>query len=1579
MNAIDFVARTRAGATHYGSVGGAEQGSTIPAGNGEEISLNLRQSDLRGYDRAGDDLLITLADGRVIVIEGYFADAGEAANRLFLSADGVLNEVTFEAAEGGTLYAGYGPTEAWGKWSPSDELIFMDRPEVLAEAAPAEDEEVSMLAAGLLGLGGLGTAGAAGGAALAGAALLGAAGGGGSGGGGNGDDDTHGVGTGDGGSGGENGNGGGGGDGTGSGGGGGGPAVPQIVTPDGNVSIGGGDEPVITVGGTGEPGSEVVVTIGEETGSGIVDPDGGWSIDFENESFPVDGSYPIEVFVTDPDGTETELTGPTITIDTTPPNCDVDSGTQSTGDIVNAEDHSDGATITGTVEPGATVVVVVDGTSYDAVVSEGGAWSISFDSTVLPEGEYSEAIQIIATDDFGNQTVISDAVDIDTVPHPLTIDPVGADNLINGADADAGFEITGTSNAGAVVSVVFGDVTHEVTTDAEGIWTVTVGSGDFAGGEYMADISASTVDAAGNTSQATSQVEVDTISTVTLSGDAIQGDDIVNAEEHAGGTDFSGTTQPGSTVVVTVGGTSLDATVDATGNWSVTFGPGDLATGTYATEVVVTATDAAGNTSTVSQAFRVDTEIGGSIDANTAGDGVINAAEAAAGVEITGSAEAGASVTVSFQSVDYTTTASEAGTWSVTVPTGGIAAGVYDATITMTAQDAAGNSYTESATVQVDTTASVTFDHASVGGDGTVNAAERDGGVALTGTAQAGSSVAIELAGTTHTTTAQSDGSWSVTVAAADLPAGSRDVTATVTAETAAGNSATTSGTFRVDTEGFVDFDAIAVEGDDIVNAAERADGVTLTGISEPGSSVEVSIGGVTRPATVAASGAWSVTFGANEIPQGTQSVTATATATDAAGNVSSATDSFAVDTETSVSIDTAAVEGDGTVNAAERADGVTLTGEAEPGSTVLVQMGGATRPATVAADGSWSATFSANEVPTGERAVPVTATATDAAGNSSTASGSVDIDTLVRNFAITSTPGGSDGVINAAEAAQGLTLTGTTEPGGTVTLTLDGVSRPATVAADGSWSVTFGASELPSGERSVTLTASSTDAAGNTEVLTQSVAIDTEAGTLTISPDPVEGDDIINAAERADGVTLTGTSEPGQMVEVTLDGVTHSVRTDSTGIWRATYAAGEITPGTHEAQITATITDPAGNTLTRTDSVRVDTEVLNFGVSGAAVEGDDVVNAAEASDGLVLTGTTEPGGSVTVTFEGTARAASVDAAGNWTASFTAAEIPAGQYDALVAVATTDAAGNTASTTTGFRVDTLVDRLAMSDDPVTADNVVNAAEAAQGVTLAGVVEAGSQVDVTIGGVVHAAAVDAMGNWSVDIPPASIPAGTSDAPILIEATDAAGNTRAITESLSVDTDPPVSVNVESYTRDHTGLRGISIALTDDTVDVGHVVDGPGGVQVDPVSFASYDLSALGETSLGFTQNVPDGSHLVITATDDAGNTTGTYLVVDDTTTSVVDMSGAATLGQFQIETIDLQFAEDSELTITEAQLLALSSHSDTVTVTGGGDDTVTITGATLTGTTTDETGQGFNIYSLGEGTVRIEDDITNVVI
>lgn len=82
--------------------------------------------------------------------------------------------------------------------------------------------------------------------------------------------------------------------------------------------------------------------------------------------------------------------------------------------------------------------------------------------------------------------------------------------------------------------------------------------------------------------------------------------------------------------------------------------------------------------------------------------------------------------------------------------------------------------------------------------------------------------------------------------------------------------------------------------------------------------------------------------------------------------------------------------------------------------------------------------------------------------------------------------------------------------------------------------------------------------------------------------------------------------------------------------------------------------------------------------------------------------------------------------------------------------------------------------------------------------------------------------------------------------------------------------------------------------------------------------------------GNSVTIPDGSRLVV-----AG----------------IDAAGAEGLSPFQIGTIDLRFGEPSQMSLTEDQVLALSDTSDPVVVSGGADDTVTLTGAQRTGATT----------------------------
>ena len=156
------------------------------------------------------------------------------------------------------MFAQYGPTEQWGKWSPSDDLIYLGRTDIAdaAIALPDGGNEVSMLAPlALLGGGGLGAGAAAG---VAGVAALGSGGGGSSA----------------------------------------APVVPTVTDPTSTPAVGGpGNAHALNVTGAGAAGDEVVVTVGGETATTTIGTDGTWSAVLTGETFPADGEHATAVVV----------------------------------------------------------------------------------------------------------------------------------------------------------------------------------------------------------------------------------------------------------------------------------------------------------------------------------------------------------------------------------------------------------------------------------------------------------------------------------------------------------------------------------------------------------------------------------------------------------------------------------------------------------------------------------------------------------------------------------------------------------------------------------------------------------------------------------------------------------------------------------------------------------------------------------------------------------------------------------------------------------------------------------------------------------------------------------------------------------------------------------------------------------------------------------------------------------------------------------------------------------------------------------------------------------------------------------
>ena len=307
---------------------------------------------------------------------------------------------------------------------------------------------------------------------------------------------------------------------------------------------------------------------------------------------------------------------------------------------------------------------------------------------------------------------------------------------------------------------------------------------------------------------------------------------------------------------------------------------------------------------------------------------------------------------------------------------------------------------------------------------------------------------------------------------------------------------------------------------------------LTLTGTAEANSTVKVYDGAnLLGSATANGSGAW--TYTTTSLNNGAHNLTATAT--DAAGNVSSASSAFVVTIDTtapaapsitSFSPDSGVV-GDGITNATV----LTLTGTAEANSTVKVY-DGANLLGSATANGSGAWTYTTTSLNNG--AHNLTATATDAAGNVSAASHAltVTIDTTapaapsVTSFSPDSGVVG-DGITNATV----LTLTGTAEANSTVKV-YDGANLlgSATANGNGAWSLTTAA--LAGGVHNLTATA--TDAAGNVSSASSAfvVTIDTTApvapSITSFSPDSgVVGDGITNAngfdADRHGGSQLNG------------------------------------------------------------------------------------------------------------------------------------------------------------------------------------------------------------------------------------------------------------------------------------------------------------------------------------------------------------------------------------------------------------------------------------------------------------------------
>ncbi|MFL7905341.1 SwmB domain-containing protein, partial [Azospirillum argentinense] len=754
------------------------------------------------------------------------------------------------------------------------------------------------------------------------------------------------------------------------------PNAPTVTTALSNSAT-----PTLT--GTAEADSTVTVTVGGATYTTTA-TNGTWSLNLATATptsgslnLNANGTNAVSATATDAAGNTSTAGTQTLTIDTTAPNAPAVTSAALTKNATPI--------LTGTAEADSTVTVTVGGATYTTTATN-GSWSLNLATATPASGTLSlnangsNAVSATATDAAGNvSTAGTQTLTIDTTaPNAPAVTSAA---LSNSATPTIG----GTAETGSTVTVTIGGATY-TTTATNGTWSLNLATATPASGSLSLNangtnaVSATATDAAGNTSTAGTQ-------TLTIDTTAPNAPTVTTALSNSTTPILTGAAETGSTVTVTIGGAAYTTTA-TNGTWSLNLATatptsGSLSLNANGTNAVsATATDAAGNVSTAgTQTLTIDTTLP---DAPT----VTSAALTKNATPIlTGTAEADSTVIVTVGGATYTTTATN-GTWSLNLATATPASGSLSLNangtnaVSATATDAAGNTSTAG-------TQTLTIDTTAPNAPTVTTALSNSTTPILTGAAETGSTVTVTIGGAAYTTTA-TNGTWSLNLATATPTSGSLSLNAngtnavSATATDAAGN-VSTAGTQTLT------IDTTLPDAPTVTSAALTKNATPiLTGTAEADSTVTVTVGGATYT-TTATNGTWSLNLATATPTSGSLSLNANgtnavaATATDTAGNTSApSTQSLTIDTTTPNAP---------AVTSATLTNSTTpiLTGAAETGSTVTVTIGGATYT-TTATNGSWSLNLATATPTSGSLSLnpngtnAVSATATDAAGNTSSA-----------------------------------------------------------------------------------------------------------------------------------------------------------------------------------------------------------------------------------------------------------------------------------------------------------------------------------------------------------------------------------------------------------------------------------------------------------------------------------------------------------------------------------------------------------------------------------------------------------------
>ncbi|WP_276309813.1 Ig-like domain-containing protein [Limnohabitans planktonicus] len=482
--------------------------------------------------------------------------------------------------------------------------------------------------------------------------------------------------------------------------------------------------------------------------------------------------------------------------------------------------------------------------------------------------------------------------------------------------------------------------------------------------------------------------------------------------------------------------------------------------------------------------------------------------------------------------------------------------------------------------------------------------------------------------------------------------------------------------------------------------------------------------------------------------------------------------------------------------------------------------------------------------------------------------------------------------------------------------------------------------------EGSNTVYVRSTDAAGNqaiSEPLT--FTLNTKGDTFTAAlANTSNSGSVTDLTTNDDTPTISGTGKPGDSVKVTMPGTLEELNTtvDINGLWSVT-PVNPISSG-------LVVVNYTGSTIaTQNLTVVIDKTVSNPGVSLLCDSG------VSSSDKITTIG------SLNVTGESGALLEYSTNGNTWSVTYTATE---GANS--VQVRQTDVAGNISTPVVfNFTLDTTSPVPVLTVGAITGDNGIGPVDAQAALTaVTGAVtqaRAGDAVSVMVNGQTVMGVLDAVGQFSLDVDTADLIADPDKTvTVLVIATDAAGNSRSVSQShaYTVDTQAPavqsIAISKASLKAGETATVTIVFSEKVTAFDLGDVV-------ADNAVLSNLLSSDGGQTwtaTLTPASNVADTSNIItlgnvfndLAGNGGTGSTSGNYSLDTQAPTAIITL-GSEFLKAGESTTLTIKFSEavqgfsNEDVTVANGSLGTLTSADGGITWQGNFTPTANVEDAT----------------------------------